>query len=260
MDKDNRVSEDQDLLNSLRIAAPCSVDWNSMTGDERKRFCGLCKKNVYNISEMSRKDAAEFIRESEGEATCIRFYRRKDGTVITDNCPLGLRKLRDRSRAVIVACASFLAWLTPQNANAQQQTGTSVDDGNSGSTSTTIRPGAYWGNRTRKPTQLVYPPEAMQGGLSATEVGEVAEVKPIFTSAACKVPPPNPEPGRFAVMAGTLLATALGAYAAWRRKKASLWILGSVVALILVSAGLIWGLSGSVLSELMMGSSNASVN
>lgn len=229
MDQDNRVSEDQNLLDRLYIAAPCNVDWNSMTGDERIRFCGLCKKNVYNISEMTRNDAASFIRESEGKA-CIRMYKRKDGTVITDNCPVGLRKLRNKTRAAIVACTSILAWLSPENAQAQGDP--SIESGFS-----------------NQP-----PYSQIMGGDIGINGQESTDLNPTLTAAACRVPPSN-EPFKSAVIASTLLATALGAFVAWKRKKASLWMLGSIVALILVSAGLIWGLSGGILSELMMGSS-----
>lgn len=34
------VDADTKLLSHVRIAAPCHVDWDSMTGHERKRFCG----------------------------------------------------------------------------------------------------------------------------------------------------------------------------------------------------------------------------
>ncbi len=98
---------DSALLNKIQIAAPCHVDWESMTGDERKRFCGDCKLNVFNISEMSTRDAAALIRETEGRA-CMRLYRRADGTVITDNCPVGLRKVRDRMRKTAAAVVAYL--------------------------------------------------------------------------------------------------------------------------------------------------------
>ncbi len=101
---------DTELLKQVRIASPCHVDWDSMTGDERKRFCGACKLNVYNISEMSKQEAASFIRQSEGR-TCVRFYQRKDGTIITDNCPLGLRQLRDRVRLKVAAIFALFAWM-----------------------------------------------------------------------------------------------------------------------------------------------------
>lgn len=81
------------FLESLAIASPCHADWNEMTGDERARFCGECQKNVYNISELSRIEAEVLIREREGDV-CIRMYRRQDGTVINDDCPVGLRTLK----------------------------------------------------------------------------------------------------------------------------------------------------------------------
>ena len=40
-------------LNNLKVASPCSQDWEAMLGNERKRFCGECKLNVYNLSGMT---------------------------------------------------------------------------------------------------------------------------------------------------------------------------------------------------------------
>lgn len=36
-------------LDSVRIASPCSSDWNAMYGNERMRFCSECKLNVYKV-------------------------------------------------------------------------------------------------------------------------------------------------------------------------------------------------------------------
>jgi hypothetical protein len=41
-------------LNNIKIASPCSADWEGMFGSQRKRYCGDCKLNVYNISGMTR--------------------------------------------------------------------------------------------------------------------------------------------------------------------------------------------------------------
>lgn len=95
------------LLESLHIAAPCSVDWNTMTGDEKVRFCGQCKLNVYNLSEMTRKEATDLVIEKEGKM-CVQLYKRQDGTVITQNCPVGLRKLRDRVYKIASAIAGLM--------------------------------------------------------------------------------------------------------------------------------------------------------
>src|ERR671916_798746 len=89
MDKDN------DLLNRLRIASPCTVGWERMTGDERVRFCEQCNLHVYNISAMTEAEVASLIKSQEGRL-CARLYRRADGTVLTRDCPVGLRALRRR--------------------------------------------------------------------------------------------------------------------------------------------------------------------
>ncbi len=112
MTQNQNVQQQDDcaVVQSISIATPCNVDWESMTGDERKRFCGQCKLNVYNVSTMSTREAADFIRHSEGRA-CVRLYKRKDGTIITDNCPVGLRKLRDRVMAKSAAVTALFALL-----------------------------------------------------------------------------------------------------------------------------------------------------
>lgn len=91
-------------LNNLRVASPCSMDWNQMDGDERKRFCGECKLNVYNLSGMTRYDAENLLRLSEGRL-CVRYFQRHDGTIITKDCPVGWARVKQR--VSIVAAAAF---------------------------------------------------------------------------------------------------------------------------------------------------------
>lgn len=93
-------------LANITIAAPCSADWNEMRGTDRIRFCGQCQLNVYNLSEMSRPEAENLIQKTEGRL-CVRFYRRADGTVLTRNCPTGLRAVRRRLRKVSIAALSL---------------------------------------------------------------------------------------------------------------------------------------------------------
>ncbi len=77
-------------LDNVTVARPCSAQWADMEGDERKRFCGACKLNVYNLSNMTRAEAEELIAKSEGRL-CIRYFQRLDGTIMTQDCPLGER-------------------------------------------------------------------------------------------------------------------------------------------------------------------------
>lgn len=79
-----------DVINGLDVASPCKASWNAMLGDERARFCGHCEKHVYNIAAMTSDDVGELIRRTEGEF-CGRLYRRRDGTVLTADCPVGAR-------------------------------------------------------------------------------------------------------------------------------------------------------------------------
>lgn len=77
-----------------------------MTGDDAVRHCGKCKKNVYNLSEMSSAQVEALLREAE--TPCVRFYQRHDGTVITGNCPVGARSVR-RKQALFGLAAGALA-------------------------------------------------------------------------------------------------------------------------------------------------------
>jgi hypothetical protein len=87
------------VLDDIRVATPCNADWDDMSGDERVRFCGKCEKNVYNLSAMSRLEAEALVRDNEGGRRCVRFFQRPDGTVLTQDCPVGVRNAQWRNRA-----------------------------------------------------------------------------------------------------------------------------------------------------------------
>ena len=90
----------QDPLLNIRIATPCHARWDQMEGDARARFCGQCRKHVYNLSAMTTTAAAELVREKEGKL-CVRFYQRADGTMLHgDECPVGLAARQWRRREV----------------------------------------------------------------------------------------------------------------------------------------------------------------
>ncbi len=97
-------------LDNIRIASPCSADWEGMFGSDRKRFCGDCKLNVYNLSDLSRQEAENLILSSEGRL-CVRFFRRSDGTILTKNCPVGWAAVKLRASRVATAVFSMIAGL-----------------------------------------------------------------------------------------------------------------------------------------------------
>jgi hypothetical protein len=104
------MKEQKFNVNNLRVASPCPVGWETMKGDERTRHCDLCELNVYNISGMKPKEVEKLVTEREGRL-CIRMYRRADGTVITKDCPVGLRAVRKRVTKIASASLATILGL-----------------------------------------------------------------------------------------------------------------------------------------------------
>jgi hypothetical protein len=99
-------------LDNIKIASPCGANWDEMFGDNRKRFCAECKLNVYNISGMPQREAEDLLINSEGRV-CVRLFKRNDGTVLTENCPVGLAKVKQRvSRVATAAFALILTFVS----------------------------------------------------------------------------------------------------------------------------------------------------
>jgi hypothetical protein len=80
-----------------------------MNGDGHVRFCEQCSLHVFNIAEMTRDETEALIAKTDGRV-CARLYRRFDGTIITRDCPVGLRAMR--RRAAKVAGAVFATVLS----------------------------------------------------------------------------------------------------------------------------------------------------
>ena len=112
-------------LNRLQIATPCPISWEQMTGDSRVRFCDHCQLNVYNISELSPSEAESLIALTEGRL-CARLFRRADGTVLTKDCPVGLRALRmrvtKRTAAIFATIVSLSGAAFGQELSGKDQT------------------------------------------------------------------------------------------------------------------------------------------
>lgn len=94
-------------LNNIKIASPCSANWNEMYGNDRKRFCGDCKLNVFNLSGMTKYDAENLLMNSEGRL-CVRYFQRSDGTTLTTDCPVGWAKVKQRLSLCATAVFSMM--------------------------------------------------------------------------------------------------------------------------------------------------------
>jgi len=111
-----RAADDIDL-DSIDVQTACQVPWEQMQGDNRVRFCGQCRKNVYNIEALPRAEAVRLIGAREGRL-CVRFHRRPDGTVVTADCWTRLRAARGKgvlafgAMLVVAGTAQIFAMLT----------------------------------------------------------------------------------------------------------------------------------------------------
>ena len=112
------------LLQNVRIASPCRASWEEMTpiDQDRVRFCDGCRKRVYNLSALCQAEAEGLLRAHEGHL-CVRYYRRHDGTILTADCPVGLRAARQlvltRTRVTAGLCMMLCLAFAAYNASMQ---------------------------------------------------------------------------------------------------------------------------------------------
>lgn len=102
------------LLPQVRIASPCPMAWDAMepTGDPAVRHCSACRLQVHDLSAMTAERAEELLRAAgRSERLCIAFYQREDGTILTRDCPVGLRAARQHAARIArrIAAAVGLA-------------------------------------------------------------------------------------------------------------------------------------------------------
>lgn len=87
-------------LANVEIASPCSASWEAMEGDDRHRHCGDCKKDVYDLTVMTRDEVDAFLL-AHAHGACVRLYQRTDGRMLTVDCPVGVRRRRARALSAV---------------------------------------------------------------------------------------------------------------------------------------------------------------
>ncbi len=58
---------------SISIPKPCHKDWNSMTPEEKGRFCNSCSKTVVDFTKMNTLEVQYFIHENKDNRICGHF-------------------------------------------------------------------------------------------------------------------------------------------------------------------------------------------
>ena len=119
-----RKRDIKNQIQSYFISSPCSIKWDDMQAEQSNssvRFCGDCKLNVHNLSSLSDEEVVVLLnKKASGERVCTYFYRKEDGTLVTDNCPKQLQQVRNRLQAyaasILVAPASVPSGAEPSAA------------------------------------------------------------------------------------------------------------------------------------------------
>lgn len=67
--------------NNVPITSPCHESWDAMDGGEASRFCGVCQKDVHNLSALAEAEARALLAARAGERLCVRYSSESDGTM-----------------------------------------------------------------------------------------------------------------------------------------------------------------------------------
>lgn len=89
----------------IEIPEPCSEDWDSMTPNERGRYCDSCRKTVHDLSGMTEADARRVLEEDD---VCVTFEVNERGLVLFEPAPIvPLSRLTRKLPAVAAAGLSL---------------------------------------------------------------------------------------------------------------------------------------------------------
>jgi hypothetical protein len=115
------------FIDSVRVASPCSEDWEKMEGNERVRFCSHCSKHVNNLSDMTRKEAMRLVRASGGNL-CIRIIAdtRTKRPIFADQLMQITRRAPGLAAGVMTASVSLSMAAYAQDSPAARPTSESV--------------------------------------------------------------------------------------------------------------------------------------
>ena len=95
---------------SVKIESPCHESWDAMRGEGARRFCGVCQKDVHNLSAMGHDEAQALLAATANESLCVRYSSEADGTLrfrdLVPRASLTRRLVRTAFAAVaLAACA-----------------------------------------------------------------------------------------------------------------------------------------------------------
>jgi hypothetical protein len=186
---------------------------------------------VYNVSELSPKETVDLLQNANGGRVCLQIYRRKDGTVMTRDCPVALWKLKKAYRRAAVAAAGLAAWLgiagpslaQSANAPAPEPPGSMLPPPNGDY----IMGGAPAGPPVVEKGEA----PAIEGGKPVSmEVGGISSVR-VNNFEAVEKKAPN------WILLGVSLLAILATLKLLLKKRSSMWIIGGTMVAMFAALG-----------------------
>lgn len=104
------MSTRSDSLDRLAVASPCSEEWEGMAGDERRRFCGRCRRDVLDFSRLTEREIQSHL-EASGGRLCARVTRKGGRFVHLPPAPPSLLSPRSAERRVSPLAATVVTAL-----------------------------------------------------------------------------------------------------------------------------------------------------
>ena len=80
-----------DVLEAITIPTHCPIPWDGMRGNDRTRHCSKCNEAVHDVSALTTLEVVALL-SGQGRPPCLRLYRRRDGRVMTADCPASRRE------------------------------------------------------------------------------------------------------------------------------------------------------------------------
>lgn len=115
------MSSSRVSLDNVAIAAPCRAEWKDMVGSSKIRTCSKCKLHVYNLSEMTQKEAEDLFSANNAGNLCLKLFRRNDGTIMSKDCSVARRIIDKSALRLRLLVAWLLSFFNVAPAIAQSQ-------------------------------------------------------------------------------------------------------------------------------------------
>lgn len=104
------------VLASLTLVRGCSVSWDAMVGTARVRNCGVCEREVFDLTALDPEEIEAFLSERREKLPCLRLYVRPDGRYQEGPCAPARRRLfHAAAAAALLGLVGLGAYLSSED-------------------------------------------------------------------------------------------------------------------------------------------------